>query len=200
MLTAVPLLKDLQLTHTLCSQSFRKTTSDISSNINQTVIKSLPPTNSPLLSAEDTIVAQRDSAELACYCPFGFNTFSYPGNCKPQTLDILWHIHEVVKVAHMEAPTSQHQAIRTELIKIHLRWLRKLPSVRPYDSPYHNDFVYECCRLTALLQMIMLEGGCLADTRPLVTQLKEGLKKTELAIYWGNMLGVVWWVLTSKYH
>jgi hypothetical protein len=110
----------------------------------------------------------------------------------------LWHIHEVVKVAHMETPTLQHRAIRTELIGIHVDWLHKLPSARGYDSPYYNDFTYECCRLTALLQMSMLEEPCPIDTRPLVTQLKEALKNTELANYWGNMLGVLWWILTSK--
>ena len=186
-----------QLTYLFPSQSFRKTTADISADTNQTVIKSLPPADSPLLSAEDAIAAPRDS-ELACYCPFGFNTLSYSSNCKPATLDILWHTHEVVKVAHMENPTSQHRAIRSELIRIHVNWLRELPSARFYDSPYYNDFTYECCRLTALLQMSMLEDPCVTDTRPLVTHLKETLKKTELGIYWGNMIGVLWWVLTSK--
>jgi hypothetical protein len=34
--------------------------------------------------------------------------------------------------------------------------------------------------------------------RSLVTQLKEALKKTELTNCWGNMLGVLWWILMSK--
>lgn len=149
--------------------------------------------------AEAVTAAERDSTELACYCPFGFNTLSYSRSCKQATLDILWHIHEVIKVAHMENVPSQRRAVRSQLIGIHFDWLRKLPSARPYKSPHQEDFIYECCRITALLQMSMLGGPCLTDIRPLVTQLKEALKKTELVDYWGNMIGLLWWVLTSKY-
>jgi hypothetical protein len=144
------------------------------------------------------MVTKRDSTELSCYCPFGFNTLPYSGTCKPAILDILWHIHEVVKVVHMETPTWQHRTTRAELIGIHVQWLLKQPCERFSDPPYHNDFIYECCRLTALLQMTMLENPCRTDIRSLVTQLKEALKKTELTNYWGNMIGVLWWILMSK--
>jgi hypothetical protein len=189
---------ELELTHTFRSQPFRKITSNISSNTDQVIIQSLPPTDSPLLSTDDAIVTKRDSAELSCYCPFGFNTLSYSGTCKPAILDILWHIHEVVKVVHMETPTWQHRTTRTELIRIHAQWLLKRPCAGFSDPPYYNDFVYECCRLTALLQVTMLESPCRTEIGSLVTQLKEALKKTELTNCWGNMLGVLWWILMSK--
>jgi hypothetical protein len=98
----------------------------------------------------------------------------------------------------METPTWQHRTTRAELIGIHVQWLLKQPCQRFSDPPYHNDFIYECCRLTALLQMTMLEDPCQTDIRSLVTQLKEALKKTELTNYWGNMIGVLWWILMSK--
>jgi hypothetical protein len=98
----------------------------------------------------------------------------------------------------MENTTPQHRAVRRELIKIHDDWLRQLSSVRSSDCPHQNDFIYESCRLTALLQMNMLEDHSVMDTRQLLTQLKEALKKTELAKCWGNMVSVFWWILMSK--
>ena len=182
----------------LSFQNFRKLTADISSYNHQTMIQSLPPIDSPISLTEGATTSTRSPTELACYCPLGFNTLLYSRLCKPATTDILWHIYEASKIVHMGTPTLQHRVARNQLISIHVEWFRKLPSTRSTESPYYNDFVYECCRLTALLQMSMLEDPCAIDARSLITQLKEALKKTELADYWGNMLGVLWWVLTSK--
>jgi hypothetical protein len=46
--------------------------------------------------------------------------------------------------------------------------------------------------------MSMLEDNPPSDTAALITQLKEALKKTDLAKCWGNMLGVLWWVQMIK--
>lgn len=162
------------------------------------MVRTLPAPDSLLLSPQDATMPQQGSAELACYCPFGFDTLHYSGTCKPATLDILWHIHEIVKITHMETPTRQHRIVKTELIKVHGDWLRQLPSVRSPDSPHHNDSTYECCRLTALLQMSMVEDRVRMDTTQLVMHLKEALKKTDLANCWDNMVGVFLWILMSK--
>jgi hypothetical protein len=98
----------------------------------------------------------------------------------------------------METSTPKHRAVRREFLKIHDDWLRKLSSARSSDCPHYKDFTYESCRITALLEMNMLEDHFVMDTRQLLTQLKEALKKTELAKCWGNMLGVFWWILMSK--
>ena len=182
----------------LSFQKFRRLTADISANTGQTVVQSLPTSDSPELSEEDMPAATRNPTELGCYCPLGFDTLSYSGTCKPAILDILWHIYEVKKAVHMGTPTPQHRATKNELNRIHFQWLQKLPSARVIESQNYNDFIYECCRLTALLQMSMIEDHRVIDARSIVTQLKEALKKTELADHWGNMLGVLWWVLTSK--
>lgn len=60
----------------------------------------------------------------------------------------------------------------------------------------HVDYVYECCRLAALMMVCAVDTGISFSEvdNTLVDQLKSTMQKTDIGNTWGQMSGVLWWV------
>jgi hypothetical protein len=74
-----------------------------------------------------------------------------------------------------------------------------MPSAHVPSLPCSGDYVYECCRLISVLMVRSFQARCswkaMAARNSLLPQLREALHKTDLGGFWGNRLGLLYWVI-----
>lgn len=75
-----------------------------------------------------------------------------------------------------------------------------LPSANSPNLPVSKDFVYESCRIVAIIYaqaIVEQEPFSKTATMALIDKLHEVLKNTYLANVWKDMAGVLYWVCAA---
>ncbi|PVH98001.1 hypothetical protein DM02DRAFT_566977, partial [Periconia macrospinosa] len=139
------------------------------------------------------------------YAPHGDLTPLY-GTCSPRTHGIISDMHNVTRIFTArwdytsDAFTSisqQQLAIWDNYLQQTLFNLQKLPSSVNDAAP---DWIYESCRLAALIYCISLEEASQQNLdagniyTPLLAALYSALQRTDLDSCWGELCGVLLWV------
>ncbi len=122
-------------------------------------------------------------------------------SCSPATFDILRDMHVVTqtflarwKYASDRQPTSHGQVA---ICDAQLQQIYSQLLAQPPTEPGHSaDWIYESCRLAALIYCgSIVQGTTLADSTTLVLALHEAFMKTDTRACWGSDLnGVFQWV------
>jgi hypothetical protein len=159
--------------------------------------------------------AQHSHAISPLYAPHG-DTSPLRGRCPDTTYRILADMHDLTRtflarwthMGHMFASGADPQlaSYDAHMQQIYTRLLMR-PSVEDEIAP---DWVYECCRLTALIYCrsivhglplsdsanVLHAGSLGADAThiTLISALHNALERTDRRGFWGEMSGALFWV------
>jgi len=137
-------------------------------------------------------------AESPLFCPRDdFYSIRSLESCSEGTLRILHATKSLVDATlDINDPTpSQEPELsrrRYETAKSQLTVLLSATSDR-----MHVDYVYECCRLAALIMSRAIDTGTPlkeTDNYP-ISELKSAMQKTDIGSAWGRMSGVLFWIV-----
>ncbi|EUC48923.1 hypothetical protein COCMIDRAFT_23301 [Bipolaris oryzae ATCC 44560] len=177
--------------------------------------------------------------ESPIFCPrTQFTTIASDSHCSTSTRDLLRDMRDLTDlfISQEAAPETVHNTCKIDaayweqrdaeyssrIIAIRKR-LTRLPSAHVPDLPTSNDWIFEACRITALIYtasvMLLLPFSTTADPcrNPLVSEseafncpgsgasylnthlseaLFKALRRTAVADVWDKMSGVLYWVST----
>ncbi|KAI9734887.1 MAG: hypothetical protein M1834_001967 [Cirrosporium novae-zelandiae] len=139
--------------------------------------------------------------ESPYYSPSNFENFRSPASRAPRRLALLRDIRDLFQTLEKEYAfffpnkdeiTAERAIIRERILNLphvdHLTPGRKTP-----------DFIFESCRLAALIMIRMIDFSQPArdavNGTNLCAQLKAALMKTDLERLWGELVGVLWWII-----
>jgi hypothetical protein len=143
------------------------------------------PTTFPIISAIQ---------ESPLYCPSRtFEQVSQSKRCSQATLQIIYGARDLIDLllSHHE-----NEEVSIDISRIKAQLEGHLSANNP-QSPCHGDWIFESCRVAALIILQAVEQSTpLATCNPLLTEsLVQALGKTDIGGTWGDMLGVLYWVL-----
>ena len=144
--------------------------------------------------------------ESPIFCPRGkFVYIPRSRMCSEQTCDILSDMRDLTTIFFSTAEVyggPREAVLATEsspLVSICERTIAH-PSASEPGMVVANDWVYESCRLAALVHCYMIYP-CIPLLHPrtavsylqLVFDLQNALAKTDISICWGDMVGALYW-------
>ena len=158
--------------------------------------------------------------ESPLFCPReGFRTIGPGKACSKAAFDVVCHMRNLTDafvsrytVVSVEADGDDHTAYRERVARIR-RHIFALPSAEAPDSGVHQDWVYECCRIAAIIYTAAiayrvpfsiattviqaLDDSARHVSHPssdLVDALYRAYNKSDVGDLWGAMSGVLFWV------
>jgi hypothetical protein len=132
--------------------------------------------------------------ESPLYCPSRtFEQVRRSKHCSEATLQIIYGARDLIDLllSHHE-----NEEVCREISTVKAQLESHLSANNP-QSPSCGDWIFESCRVAALLILQAVEQSTpLASCNPLLTEsLVQALEKTDIGGMWGDMLGVLYWVL-----
>jgi hypothetical protein len=132
--------------------------------------------------------------ESPLYCPSRtFEQVRRSKRCSQATLQIIFGARDLIDLL-----LSHHESeeVRIEISTVKAQLESQLSANNP-QSPSHGDWIFESCRVAALIILQAVEQTTpLASCNPLLAEsLVQALEKTDIGGIWGDMLGVLYWVL-----
>jgi hypothetical protein len=132
--------------------------------------------------------------ESPLYCPSRtFERVRRSKSCSQVTLQIIYGARDLIDLL---LSNREDEEVRIEVSTIKAQLESHISAHNP-QSPSHGDWVFESCRVAALIILQAVEKTTpLASCNPLLTEsLVQALEKTDIGGIWGDMLGVLYWVL-----
>jgi hypothetical protein len=137
-------------------------------------------------------------SESPLYCPLGtFDQVSRSRLCSKQTLHILYTAKDLIDLLLYEYESQiGRQEFYMRLFDVKIR-LESHVSAKEPQSPSYGDWVFESCRLASHLMLAAVDAGTglISSDPALATSLVQALVRTDIGGNWGDMLGVLYWVL-----
>jgi hypothetical protein len=133
------------------------------------------------------------SQESPLYCPSGtFDQVYQSKRCSQATLQILYNAKDLVDLL-VNDYENEERAMGVLMAKAQLE---SHLSANDPQSTSHGDWIFESCRITALIILQAIETATpLASSNPSLTlSLAQALGKSNIGDNWGDMLGVLYWV------
>jgi hypothetical protein len=136
--------------------------------------------------------------ESPLYCPLGtFDQISQSKLCSEQTLYILYTAKGLIDLLVCDYECQiECQEFYMKLFDAKVRLEGYLSAEEP-QSPSYGDWIFESCRLASHLMLKAIESnsGLISSDSALTTSLVRALARTDIGGNWGDMLGVLYWVL-----
>ena len=132
--------------------------------------------------------------ESPLYCPSGtFEQVRQSNRCSQATLQIIYGARDLIDLLLIH---RENEEVRIEISTVKAQLESQLSASNP-QSPSHGDWIFESCRVAALIILQAVEQTTpLASCNPLLAEsLVQALEKTDIGGIWGDMLGVLYWVL-----
>jgi hypothetical protein len=133
------------------------------------------------------------SQESPLYCPSRtFDQVHQSKRCSQATLQILYNVRDLIDLL-VNDHENEELRIEVSIVKAKLESL--LPANDPQSTSY-GDWIFESCRITALiiLQAIETAKPFPSSNPSLTLSLAQALGKSDIGDNWGDMLGVLYWV------
>jgi len=133
------------------------------------------------------------SQESPLYCPSRtFDQLHQSKRCSQATLQILYSVKYLIDLLVND---HENEELRMEVSIIKAQLESHLPANDP-QSTSHGDWIFESCRITALiiLQAIETDKPFPSSNPSLTLSLAQVLGKSDIGDNWGDMLGVLYWV------